>query len=334
MQLRMVHLGPVFYPFRRLVRDQGVLTGKQVRLAIEGEETELDKTLIAKISDPLKHLVRNAIDHGIETAEVRRAAGKSEQGTVTLRAYTQGRNVVIEVIDDGAGLRRERILAKAIERGLVAAGASLTDDEIHRLIFHPGLSTAEKVSDLSGRGVGMDVVISNVRELGGEVDILTELGQGTTMRVRLPLTLAILDGMVVEVGDEQFILPITSIEETLRPAPDAIATVEGRGELLNLRGQWIPFVRLGRTFSVPTAGEDPQKALVVVIAHEQRRAGLLVDRLVDQTQVVLKSLAGSLQAMEGVSGATILGDGRVVLVLDPAGLLRLVFRKEGRTAAP
>lgn len=332
MQLRMVHLGPVFYPFRRLVRDQALATGKQVRLLIEGEETELDKSLIAKISDPLKHMVRNAIDHGLETPEVREKSGKNPQGTLTLRAYTQGRNVVIEVADDGAGIRKARVLAKAQERGLIPPGVTPTDDEIHRLIFHPGLSTADKVTDLSGRGVGMDVVLSNVRDLSGEVEIDSVEERGTTFRIRLPLTLAILDGMVVEVGNEHFILPITSIEQTLRPEAGAIATAQGKGELLRLRDTWIPFVRMSNVFAVKGRTEDPTKALVVVLRQDRRRMALMIDRLVDQTQVVLKSLTGSIRAIEGVSGATIMGDGRVVLVLDPVGLMRHIFAGETRDA--
>lgn len=334
MQLRMVHLGPVFYPFRRLVRDQALATGKQVRLLIEGEETELDKSLIARISDPLKHMVRNAIDHGLETPEVRQKSGKSALGTLTLKAYTQGRNVVIEVADDGAGIKKSKVLAKAQERGLVPPGVTPSDDEIHRLIFHPGLSTADKITDISGRGVGMDVVLSNVRELSGEVEIDSVEERGTTFRVRLPLTLAILDGMVVEVGQEHFILPITSIEQTMRPEAGTIATVEGRGELLRLREDWIPFVRMSRIFGVKGRSEDPTKSLVIVIRQDRRRMALMIDRLVDQTQVVLKSLTGSLRAIEGVSGATILGDGRVVLVLDPVGLMRHIFQGDTREGSP
>lgn len=321
MAVRMQPLAGVFSRFPRLVRDLAAQTGKRVALETGGEETELDKGVIERLADPLTHLVRNAIDHGIERPLDRKHAGKPEQGVVRLTAHHESGNVIVEVADDGKGLNLERIRAKAVERGLVGAGEVLSEDEIQGLIFRPGFSTAEAVTDVSGRGVGMDVVRRNVEAMSGAVTVYSRHGHGSVFRIKLPLTLAILDGLLVRVGTEVFILPLVSIAESIRPRRGELRHVGGGGEVVMVRGQALPLLRLHRMFGFEGAVEDPTQASVVILDHDNRRFALLVDDLLGQQQVVVKSLEAHFRKVAGVMGATILGDGRAALILDVAGLL-------------
>jgi two-component system chemotaxis sensor kinase CheA len=325
MAVRMLPIRTLFRRFPRLVRDLAQAQGKEVLLVSRGEETELDKSVIEQIVDPLTHLVRNAVDHGVEPPEARRRMGKPEVGRLSLKAYQQGGNIYIEVADDGAGLDRERILTKAAEAGLLAPDEPLpaTDEQVFALIFRPGLSTAEAVTEVSGRGVGMDVVRRNVEAVGGSITIQSEPGQGTTFRIKLPLTLAILDGQTLEVGGEVYILPLVSILESVQPSRGGVHRVLGQGEAVTIRNQIIPLLRLHRLFSVRPRNEDPTRGLVVIAEHEGRKVALLVDELGGQQQVVIKSLESNFQKVPGVAGATILGDGRVALILDVPGLVAL-----------
>jgi two-component system chemotaxis sensor kinase CheA len=321
MSIRMLPIAFVFNRFPRLVRDLAAKLGKQVRLVTHGEGTELDKGLIEKISDPLTHLVRNALDHGIEDAHARSAAGKPAAGTLTLRAFHRGGNVLIEVADDGAGLSRERILAKARERGL-PPGDAMSDADVWGLIFEPGFSTAEFVTDVSGRGVGMDVVRRNIGELGGTIDIDSVPGHGTRITVRLPLTLAIMDGMSVAIGAETYILPLASIVESLQVGDDQVRSVAGRGLVIDVRGEYLPVVSMHELFvNGPVQGARASGTMVIV-ESDGTRIALLVDALLGQHQVVVKSLDANYRKVHGISGATIMGDGRVALILDPAALTR------------
>ena len=319
MSMRMVPIGPTFQKMARLVRDVSRKAGKQVHLSISGEDTELDKTVIQQIGDPLVHMVRNAVDHGIEAPQERSAAGKPEIGNVHLGASHQGGNIVIEIRDDGKGLDPQKLIEKGIERGIVEPGEQLTDQQAYSLIFSAGFSMAKKVTDISGRGVGMDVVKRNIDQLRGKVDITSESGNGSTFSIRLPLTLAIIDGMVIRVGNERFIVPTIAIEQSLRPRPEQITTVQQRGEVLNIRGRLVPLVQLGRLFGL-TGRTDPCEAMVVVAHCEGREIGLVVEELIGQQQVVIKTLGERFRRLRGISGAAILGDGRVGLILEMSGL--------------
>ncbi|MFS8607742.1 MAG: chemotaxis protein CheA [Gammaproteobacteria bacterium] len=313
--VRMIPINFVFSRLPRLVRDLASTLGKEVNLVLEGEDTELDKGVIEKLADPLTHMVRNAIDHGIEKPDARVRAGKPRAGTLKIRAAHQGGNIVIEVSDDGAGLNRERILAKAAERGLNVP-ENPSDREVWQLICTPGFSTAEKITDISGRGVGMDVVRQNIEAIKGRLEIDSTPGHGTRMTIRLPLTLAILDGMSVRVGDEIFIVPLTAILESLQPKADQVYTISGRGRVLNLRGDYVPLVSLSDVFHLPSSREQIEDGICVVVESAEDRAALFVDELIAQHQVVIKSLETNYRRVPGISGATILGDGRVALILD------------------
>ncbi len=328
MAMRMVPVRGVFQKMTRLARDVSHKAGKQVDFVTVGEETELDRTVVDKISDPLVHMVRNAIDHGVEAGEDRVKAGKKPVGRVELRAYHQAGSIVIEMEDDGKGLDRDRILKKAVEQGLVQPGQELADEEVFKLIFHAGLSTAEKVTSVSGRGVGMDVVKKNIEALRGRIDISSTRGKGTTFTIRLPLTLAVIDGQVVRIGDNRYIIPITSIVRSLRPAGGQVSTVCGRGEVVLERGELMPLIRLYRLFDVTPSTEDPTAALVVVVESDGRKCCLLVDDLLGQQQVVIKSLGETLGRMKGVSGGAIMGNGRVTLILDVPGLVELAQKQQ------
>ncbi|PYM92044.1 MAG: chemotaxis protein CheA [Candidatus Rokuibacteriota bacterium] len=333
LAVRMVSVKTLFARLPRLVRDLAAATGKQVRIELVGEETELDKTVIEKIGDPLLHLVRNAVDHGLESPADRLAAGKPEVGRVRLEAYQRGGNVYIDVIDDGRGLRRDLILAMARRRGLVGPSDVPPDDDIFALIFHPGFSTADAVTDVSGRGVGMDVVKENVGALGGTVSVWTQAGEGTRFRIKLPLTLAVLDGQILAVGDQAYVLPLASITESLRPAAGSVRKIGDAVEVVVVRRRAVPLLRLHRLLDVPARGTDPYAGLVVVVEHEDRCAALLVDRLLGQQQVVIKSLETHFRKVDGIGGATILGDGRVALILDVPGLVGLTRTTAVREAA-
>ncbi|MBI5721859.1 MAG: chemotaxis protein CheW [Burkholderiales bacterium] len=321
MGIRMIPMSVVFSRFPRMLRDLAGKLGKKVELVQVGEATELDKGLVEKITDPLTHLVRNSCDHGIETPDVRRAAGKPEHGTVTLVASHQGGSIVIEVRDDGRGLNRAKLLAKARERGLDAPD-SMTDQEVYGLIFAAGFSTAEQVTDVSGRGVGMDVVKKNITSLGGTVEIDSAEGYGMTVRVRLPLTLAIMDGMSVGVGEECYILPLSSVVESFQVQPGMIKTIGGSGRVVDVRDEYMPVIDLERVFGVPRFDFEHVSNIMVVVEAEGGRVALLVDELLGQQQVVVKNLESNYRKVPDVSGATILGDGRVALILDIGALVR------------
>ena len=330
MRIRMLPISFVFNRFPRLVHDLSSRFGKAVALEVSGEQTELDKTVMEKIGDPLVHLVRNALDHGIETPEARAAAGKPETGTLSLNAYHQGGNIVIEIADDGAGLNRERILAKARERGLVGEDEALDDDQVHELIFQPGFSTADVVSEISGRGVGMDVVKRNITALGGTIEVRSEAGRGSTFTIRLPLTLAILDGQLVQVGGQTFVIPLVSIIESLLIDTGRTNAVAGRARVYKLREDYIPILCLHELFNLRPGTSDAGSGLLVVVEGDGHRIGLVVDDLLAQQQVVIKSLETNFRKVDGLSGATILGDGTVALILDVAGLVRLARATGGQ----
>jgi two-component system chemotaxis sensor kinase CheA len=323
MRVRMLPINVVFSRFPRMVRDLAQRLGKQIELKLTGEQTELDKTVLEKIGDPLVHLVRNSIDHGIESPEVRAAAGKPPAGTVHLDACHRGGNIAVEVSDDGGGLDKNRILAKARDRGLVGANDVLTDEQVYDLIFMPGFSTAEKTTDVSGRGVGMDVVRRNVKELGGKIELRSDHGKGSKTIITLPLTLAIVDGQSVSVGSETYIVPLISIVESMQLKAANVSRLSGRGEVFSFRGYYLPIVRLYELFGVEPRTRVLDEGLVVVAEGEgHQRVGLFVDDLLGQQQVVIKSLEANYGHVEGVSGATILGDGSVALILDVPGLIR------------
>ncbi|WP_175913511.1 chemotaxis protein CheA [Burkholderia metallica] len=331
MSIRMMPMDYVFSRFPRLVRDLAGKLGKQVELVTFGQATELDKSLIERIIDPLTHLVRNSLDHGIETVDKRVAAGKDAVGQLVLSAAHHGGNIVIEVSDDGAGLNRERILAKAAKQGMQVSD-NISDDEVWQLIFAPGFSTAETVTDVSGRGVGMDVVKRNIQSMGGHVEISSQAGRGTTTRIVLPLTLAILDGMSVKVGNEIFILPLNFVMESLQPSNDDIYTVGNGERVVRVRGEYLPLVALHEVFSVEDARTDPTQGIVTIMETEGRRFAMLIDELVGQQQVVVKNLETNYRKVHGISAATILGDGSVALIVDVAALNRETRAMHGARA--
>ncbi len=323
MRIRMLPIGSVFNRFPRLVHDLERKLDKRVKLELHGEGTELDKTVLEKIGDPLVHLVRNAIDHGLESPEQRRNAGKSETGTLKLNAYHEGGNIVVQISDDGAGLNHAAIVAKAQQRGLISVGQELSDAEVAELIFQPGFSTAAKATDLSGRGVGMDVVRRNVRDLGGGVGVRSVSGKGSVFTITLPLTLAIIDGLVTAVGSERYIVPLTSIVESLRLRAEAVRKIAGGGEVFHFRDEYLPIMRLHQAFGCVDAITDIESGIVVVVEEGGRRVGLLVDDLLGQQQAVVKSLEAHYRRVQGISGATILSDGSVALIVDVGGVVRL-----------
>ena len=329
MSIRMMPMEYVFSRFPRLVRDLAGKLNKQIELTLMGSSTELDKSLIERIIDPLTHLVRNSLDHGIELPENRIAAGKSPVGNLILSAEHQGGNICIEVTDDGAGLNRERILAKAISQGM-AVSENMTDEEVGMLIFAPGFSTAEQVTDVSGRGVGMDVVKRNIQEMGGHVEIQSKQGSGTTIRILLPLTLAILDGMSVKVADEVFILPLNAVMESLQPREEDLHPLAGGERVLEVRGEYLPLVELWKVFEVDGAKTEATQGIVVILQSAGRRYALLVDQLIGQHQVVVKNLESNYRKVPGISAATILGDGSVALIVDVSALQGL--NREQRVA--
>jgi two-component system chemotaxis sensor kinase CheA len=326
----MVQIGETFNRFRRIVRDVSRELGKEIELEILGAETELDKTIVEKIADPLMHIVRNSIDHGIESMEVRRARGKPAAGSLALNAFHESGSIVIEVSDDGGGLDRQKILAKAVEKGLVAPDEVLEDSEITALIFEPGFSTASAVSNLSGRGVGMDVVRRNIDELRGTVEVESYEGSGTTLRIRLPLTLAIIDGFRVEVASVCYVLPLDTVIECLDLGPYLESE---ENHLINLRGEVLPFLRLREVFAL--AGPRPPKERVVVVQFGEIRAGIVVDKLMGEFQTVIKPLGGLFHNLKGIGGSTILGTGEVALILDVPQLIQLASKRgRGRAAPP
>ncbi|ATZ11835.1 chemotaxis protein CheA [Erwinia amylovora] len=332
MSIRMMPMEYVFSRFPRLVRDLASKLGKEVELTLLGSSTELDKSLIERIIDPLTHLVRNSLDHGIESPDKRIAAGKHATGNLTLSAEHQGGNICIEVTDDGAGLNRERILAKALSSGLPVSDA-MSDEDVGMLIFAPGFSTAEQVTDVSGRGVGMDVVKRNIQEMGGHVEISSKQGKGATIRILLPLTLAILDGMSVRVANEVFILPLNAVMESLQPQADDLKALAGAERVLEVRGEYLPLVELWKVFDVQDAKTEATQGIVVILQSAGKRYALLVDQLIGQHQVVVKNLESNYRKVPGISAATILGDGSVALIVDVSALQSLNREKRVAGAA-
>ncbi len=325
MRVRMIPVEGTFNRFRRLVRDLAFEQGKNIDLKMSGTDTELDKNVVEQIGDPLKHMIRNSIDHGIETPEERKKKGKAEVGTIWLKAYQEEGSIFIEIADDGRGIDKERLLAKAVEKGLADPLHQYTEEEIFNFMFAPGLSTAEKVTEISGRGVGMDVVKKNIEELRGSIEVVSRKDVGTVFKIRFPLTLAIIDSMTVKVGSEVFTIPLSVIEKSLRPRREEIKTVEGKGELIDNRGEYIPLVRLYDLFNITPEKTDPADAFVVVLQGTANRFGVLVDDILGQSQAVIKSIDKNFRKIEGTSGATILGNGRVSLILDIHGMERLAF---------
>ncbi|HBA84758.1 MAG TPA: chemotaxis protein CheA [Verrucomicrobia bacterium] len=323
MSLRMVPVDATFKKMIRLVHDLSAKAGKKVELKLLGEETEVDRTVAELISDPLVHMVRNSVDHGIERPEERLQAGKTEAGAVIIEARYQAGEVWIMISDNGRGLNRDKILAKAIERGLVASGANLRDDEIYNMIFLPGFSTADKITDVSGRGVGMDVVKKNIEKIRGRIDIQTTLGQGSKFTIRIPLTLAIIQGMLMRVSDERYIVPLLNIRESFRAERSMLSTVVGRGEMILIRGELLPLFRLSRLFNSAGAVQDPTAGIIVVVEDSSGRVGIMVDELLGQQQTVIKSLGETFGDVRGISGASIMSDGRIGLILDVEGIVKL-----------
>jgi len=325
MSIRMLPVSSVFNRFPRLVRDLAGKLDKQIELRTFGEGTEIDRGVIEKITDPLTHLIRNSVDHGIETVAEREAAGKPAKGVVTLTACHQGGSVVIEIRDDGRGLNRDKLLAKARERGIFVP-ENPTDQDIWQLIFAPGFSTAETVTDVSGRGVGMDVVRRNIEQLGGRVELSSITGKGTTISIRLPLTLAIMDGMSVGIGENNYIVPLTTIMESLRPRPEDVKSVAGSGRVVFVRGEYLPLVALHEIFGLTPLSDKPELGILIIVDTECGRAALFVDELLGQRQVVIKSLESNYRKVPGISAATIMGDGSVSMILDVSEVLRLAKR--------
>ncbi len=323
MSMRMVPLRAAFQKTSRLVRDLARKNSKLANLITEGEDTEIDRKMVEGLNDPLVHMIRNAVDHGIEPPEERKRLGKPAAGTVRLAAHHSGGNVVIEIQDDGKGLARDRIIEKALSKGLIESAKGMSDNEVAKLIFEPGFSTAKELTDLSGRGVGMDVVKKGIEALRGRVDVSSRPNEGCTFTMSLPMTLAIIDGMLVKVGGHRYIVPTVNIRLSLRPAPDILPTIVGRGEIVMLRGKPIPMIRLHRMFNIHGAVEDPTEGLIVVVEEGKRQCALLVDELLGQRQVVAKSLGDGIGTVRGISGGAILGDGRVGLILDPSEIAEL-----------
>ncbi|MAG77010.1 MAG: chemotaxis protein CheA [Colwelliaceae bacterium] len=325
MRIRMLPISFAFNRFPRLIHDLSMKTGKDIELIINGENTELDKTVMEQIGDPLVHLVRNAVDHGIEPVEKRLAAGKPEKGTIWLDAYHQGGSIVIEIRDDGGGINRDAVFNKAVEKGLVEPHATLTDNQVFELIFEPGFSTAKQLSDISGRGVGMDVVKRNIQSLGGRIQVESTIGQGSTFKVHLPLTLAILDGQLVRVGEEVFVVPLITIVESLQAKSDLINKVSGDMVLYRLREDNVPVIPIFQLFNLPAESQSVDNSLLVVVEADGQKVGLMVDDLLAQQQVVIKSLKDNYQDVAGISGATILGDGSVAMILDVPGIIQMAL---------
>ena len=333
MSMRMVPMRRTFQKLTRLIRDLSKKWEKPANVIVVGEETELDRKLIEQLTDPLMHMVRNTIDHGIEPRDARLAAGKSEVAQIELRAFHRGGGVVVEIADDGAGLDTERIFARAVAQGLIADGVQLDTAEIHQLIFRPGFSTAEQITELSGRGVGMDVVRRNIQMLRGRIDIRTTRGHGTTFTLRLPLTLAIVDGLVLGVGADRFVIPTPAVQESLRPRPDQVHTTGGRPSMVQVRNRLIPLLHLGEAFGIRGARPQVTEGTVVIAEDNGRPVALVVDELLGKREVVIRSLGDVFRGVRGIAGGAILGDGRIGLILDTGGLLALASATQPQAAA-
>jgi two-component system chemotaxis sensor kinase CheA len=327
MRIRMLPISFAFNRFPRLIHDLSIKTGKEIELVIKGEQTELDKTVMEQIGDPLVHLVRNAVDHGIESKEVRIANGKDAKGKISLHAYHMGGSIVIEINDDGGGIDRKAVLNKAIEKGVIEPNSTLSDSQVFDLIFEPGFSTASEVTDISGRGVGMDVVKKNIQSLGGRIQVESEPGKGSCFKVNLPLTLAILDGQLVRVGTEVYIIPLISIVESLQAKTDLINRVSGNMVMYRLREDNVPVLPIYQLFNLDADNAEIDNSLLVVVESDGQKIGLMVDDLLAQQQVVIKSLKDNYQQVDGISGATILGDGSVAMILDIPGMISMALKQ-------
>jgi len=327
MRMRMLPISYIFNRVPRIVHDLSKKLNKEVNIKMTGESTELDKTVLEKIGDPLVHLIRNSLDHGIESPSARKAQGKTPIGTIALNAYHKGGNIIVEIKDDGAGLNKAKIIAKAKKKGLIENEETVTDEQVADLIFHAGLSTAETISDVSGRGVGMDVVRKNIKSLGGNIEVKSTEGVGTSFVIRLPLTLAILDGQLIRVGSETYIIPLVSIIESLKIEPSNVSLIAGQASIYRLRDEHIPFLKLSDLFGVQTDYNELDRHLMVIVEGDGKHAGLVIDELLAQQQVVIKSLETNFRRVDGLSGATILGDGTVALIVDVAGLINLSYSK-------
>jgi two-component system chemotaxis sensor kinase CheA len=332
MAMRMVPVRQTFQKMARLVRDLSKSSNKRIELDLKGEDTELDRKVVEDINDPLMHMVRNSVDHGIEAHDERKRTGKPAAGKLSLSAFHQGGNIIIAIQDDGRGLNADKILAKAIEKGIVPKGANLSQSDIHQLIFKPGFSTADKVTEISGRGVGMDVVRRNIEALRGRIEIQTEVGVGTTFSIKLPLTLAIVEGLLLRVGEQRFVMPTFSIRESLRPAPDRVHSVQGVPRMIQVRDSLLPLISLAQVFGIRDAIANPCEATVVVIEDDGRYVALLVDQLIGKQEVVVKSLGPAFQNVRGVAGGAILGDGKIGLILDAGGVISLRDRATAHAA--
>jgi two-component system chemotaxis sensor kinase CheA len=322
LALRMVPVKSTFHKMARLVRDLSRKSGKPINFVMEGKDTELDKSVVEKIGDPLVHLLRNAVDHGIEPPEEREKAGKDKEGKVVLRAFHKSGKIYIEVEDDGKGLDADAIAEKAKERGIIESAESLSEREIFNLIFEPGFSTAKQVTDVSGRGVGMDVVRKNIESLRGKIQIQSKKGEGSTFTIQLPLTLAVIDGMVISLGEERFIIPTLSVITSVRITNGELSTVTQKGEVIEFQDEMVPIFRLGKFFNIQNAKEKISEGIVVIVESDGKRVGLFTDRLVGQEQIVIKSLSEALKGVPGVAGGTIMPDGKVALILDIGGLVQ------------
>lgn len=327
MSMRMVPISGIFQKMARMSRDLSKKAGKEIELVMEGEQTELDRTIIDKLADPLIHMIRNSVDHGIEGPEERIAVGKPASGRIRLRAQHTAGHIVIEIQDDGKGLDRSKLLEKAVSRGIVSPDTNLSDPEIFNFVFLPGLSTAAAVTNISGRGVGMDVVKRNIEELRGRIDIASTPGEGTTFTITLPLTLAIIDGQVVRVGKEKYIIPINAIRRSFRPSADQISTIQGRQEMVMVRDELFPLVSLYSLFEIEPDSRVPTEGLLIIVEEDNEACCLLVDELLDQQQVVIKGLGTGMNSVAGISGGAILGDGLVRLILDIPGVIKLFRNK-------
>jgi two-component system chemotaxis sensor kinase CheA len=331
MSLRMVPLKQTLQKMQRIVRDTSKTLKKKVCLELIGEDTEIDKTVLEHLADPLVHIVRNAVDHGLESSDERLAIGKDEEGVVSIRAFHEGNNLVIEIKDDGKGINSQIIREKAIEKKVISANADLSEEELINLIFHPGFSTKSEVSEISGRGVGMDVVKTNIEKLAGEVKVTTEIGKGSTFRVVLPLTMAIIDAMVTEVGDERYIIPLSQIYESLSPKEDVLRFVNGVGECLQIRGEVIPLFRIGRALGRQGKERDIHEQIAIIVNSEHRNFAVLVDNILHQQQVVIKKLGDEIVNQKGFIGSSILGDGRPAFILDLIELFSGSMKKKNKT---
>ncbi|WP_157150118.1 chemotaxis protein CheA [Brachyspira sp. SAP_772] len=329
MNIRMMPIGPIFTQFHRYVRDLNLELNKEVKLVLKGETTEIDKNMLEQLSDPLKHIIRNSMDHGIEkTKEERIARGKPEYGTITMSAAHQEGHVVIEVSDDGNGLNKEKIFNKAVEKGLLSKDGNYSDAEIYRTIFSPGLSTAEKVTDISGRGVGMDVVRANVEKMKGKIEIKSAEGVGSTFIIKLPLTLAIIEGITFAIGEQIYVMPLISIIEQIKIKSDQVKPFEGKGEMIKIRDEYLPLIRLHKVFEIDTQVNEIDDGIVVVVEAGYRKCAIFVDELLDQQQVVIKSLDSAFSKHAGIAGGTILGDGRIALIIDIQGLVNISLQNK------